>query len=130
MSASTKPVSRAKYTSKRKNVLKYKDESHLLSLSSIKLNRERDRRAFMLQAYSKPKTKKVKSTIVGDDDEHCQSTSYVPNEELCDKIRESLSGTEISNSLIYMFMKQAKEDHDINPNKEFEKFLYFVHTRL
>jgi len=117
---------------KRKNAFKYKDESHLLSLSSIKLNKQRDRRAYML--YSKYNNKR-KSARSDDDDGDDQSSSFssrsfVPYDEICDKVRESLMGKDIDDALIYHFMKMAREEQGINPSREFDKFMYFVTEQM
>lgn len=109
------------------NGFKRKDESHLLSLSSMKLNKKRDKNAFLLGKINSKR--KNKGAPENGEDESSNSV-YLSNEELFEKVRESFGGRIIDDSVLYYLLKKAKEEEDIRPNREIEKFIYFVHEEL
>lgn len=106
------------------NGFKKKDESHLLSLTSMKLNKQRDKHAFLLAKYG-PKNRQS-----GNKRDDSSNSAYLTNEELFDKVRDSFGGRIIDDSVLYYLLKKAKDEMDLKPNKEVEKFIYFVHEEL
>jgi hypothetical protein len=100
---------------------KAKDTSHLVSLSSMKLNKQRDAITYIKDRIKRRKQSKSESGPV----EYHDPTKPFP-----DRVRESLLGKEIDDSLVWKFVRQAKDEHGFNPYVEFERFLCFIRDEM
>lgn len=84
----------------------------------MKLNQKRDKQAYAMYTMREKTSKSKKKDDLYD-------TSVHPD-EICDKVRESIQGALLDDSFIYAVIKKAREERDINPYKEFEKFLCYL----
>lgn len=112
-------------TQKRKP-RKVKDQSHLLSLGSMKLNIKRDRNAYFL---NKERDRKNKNHHSKEEDSRDPQT-FSESESLPDRVRQSIPGKDIEDSLVWMLMKRAKNEEDINAFSNFERFLCFIRQEM
>lgn len=108
---------------KKKQFKRKQDQSHLLSLTSMKLNQKRDRNAYLLKRTNKSHT--------SDDSSSSSSvSSFSDGEKLTDRVRQSLGGRDIDDSIIWKFANSARDDQGINPYEEFEEFLYYFREQM
>lgn len=110
----------------RKKPRKIKDQSHLLSLGSMKLNIKRDRNAYFLNRDRDKNNKGSNSNTDSTKDPH----SFSESESLPDRVRQSIPGKDIEDSLVWMLMKRAKNEEDINAFHNFERFLCFIRQEM